>query len=239
MRHNNLDEETIEGNLVKVRYSFDFTSQREKSAIIGALTGIALMITAVLFIIINPRSLYNDLYLAAFAIVPIYISVPIVISERKQRMESKQVHEDAVKNGEKIIGTIVDLANVDLGGRTAGDRSFSYSIEYEGPKKNEMVSIQTPPAITENMFITEKDLPLKAVVYIYKNKGYIDAVVDPPIIAMSARHLAKIAPLILILACPILCMVFYGIGLIPIAGGFYIAGILFAVLYLYILKRRK
>jgi hypothetical protein len=89
------------------------------------------------------------------------------------------------------------------------------------------------------MHITAKDLPLKAVVYIFKNKGYIDAVVDPPIIKMTTRHLVRKWPLILILLCLILCIVFYNLDLIPIAGACYIVGAITLILYIRIWQIRR
>jgi membrane protein YdbS with pleckstrin-like domain len=235
------DDEKIKGHLVKVKYSFDRINQREGTATVGLIIGVILLILSIYFMFDNPRSLHNDIVVLLWATFLFIITIPTIIHERKKRMEQKHEHEKAVMGGKKVIGTIVDLINVSLQDIGVDDRSFRYSIEYEDDDSDNdgVISVQTPPAITENMHITAKDLPLKAVVYIFKNKGYIDAVVDPPIIKMTTRHLVRKWPLILILLCLILCIVFYNLDLIPIAGACYIVGAITLILYIRIWQIRR
>ena len=229
----NKEKEIVSGNIVKVKYSFDRISQREGTAIMIALAGVAMLLIFTISAVVNPStvsSLGTGLLYAGFLF---FISIPQLLSERSKRMSQKREHEEAVKNGTKVIGTIVNLGYTDLGGKGTNDRNFGYTIEYEDPDHGEQASMFTPSAISENMCITDKDLPLKAIVYLHEGKGYIDAVVDPPLVQMGARKVIKKSPVIAIIICIILCVVLYSIGQVIASGIAFIIGAAILIIYIH------
>ena len=227
------EKEILSGNIVKVKYAFDRASQREGTSIMIALAGVAMLLIFTISAIVSPSTVSGlgaGLFYAAFLF---FVSLPPLFSERSKRMAQKHEHEEAVKKGTKVIGTIVNLGYTDLGGKGTNDRNFGYTIEYEDPDHGELATIHTPSAISENMYIADKDLPLKAIVYLYEGKGYIDAVVDPPLMQMGARQAIKKSPVIAILVCIILCVVLYSIGQIIASGIAFIVGAAILIIYIH------
>jgi hypothetical protein len=100
-------------------------------------------------------------------------------------MQRKKLSRTIKENGKKVIGEIVSMSETRL---DSSKENFSYDIEYENPENGEISSIIiTPSALQKEMYIKEKDLPLKVIVYCYNGMTHVDAVINPPIVKMAFR----------------------------------------------------
>ena len=176
-----------EDRIVRIKYEYDHMTEREGKSLSALICLVLLIVILALELVWFPKSafVYNRVPIEIALAVLVFIGVLIAyIIERRKRMEKKNVAKMIKKNGTKVIGEITNMDTTEV---NSGD-SFSYNIEYENPFDHKAsYLIFTPYAIQSEMYIREKDLPLKVIIYCYNNMTHIDAVINPPLAKMAFR----------------------------------------------------
>ncbi len=176
-----------EDRIVRIKYEYDHMTEREGKSLSALICLTLFIVILALELVWFPKSayVYNRVPIEIALAVLVFIGVLIAyIIERRKRMEKKNVAKMIKKNGTKVIGEITNMDTTEV---NSGD-SFSYNIEYENPFDHKAsYLIFTPYAIQSEMYIREKDLPLKVIIYCYNNMTHIDAVINPPLAKMAFR----------------------------------------------------
>jgi hypothetical protein len=155
---------------------------------------------------------------------------------RKKRKRESEGPRTIMENGKEVIGTIKNLSVTNL----KDSQCFNYDIEYEDPVKDSMTikSIVTPAVVKDTMCITEKDLPLRAVFYVYNKQVHLYALINPPVAKMSQRKALKylwIATPYIILAISVIFAAYfsskgnYNLAMNLGFGGLLICGLFFCI----------
>ena len=158
---------------VKIKYYYDFVSPSE---IFGFTVGTITLLGAMAIIIASAFSPWSASGITG-CISLVITSVMMIgwaFSEQTWRRKMAAKNREITEKGVKVIGEIKNLKVIKVG------EEFTYDVEYGQIDNTQITHIVTPRVISENMRITEKDLPLKVEVYIYKGEAFVDAIIDPP-----------------------------------------------------------
>lgn len=181
--------------IVRIKYEYDHMTEREGKSLAASICIVLLIIIMACELIWFPKLalVYNRVPIEiALAVLILIGTLATYIIELRRRMRKKNHAKMIKKNGTKVIGKITDMNNTEVN----SDDNFSYNIEYENPFDHKAsYLIFTPYAIQSEMYIREKDLPLKVIIYCYNNMTHIDAVINPPLAKMRLR---KYGPAVLI-----------------------------------------
>lgn len=173
--------------IVRIKYEYDHMTEREGKSLAASICIVLLIIIMACELIWFPRLalVYNRVPIEiAFAVLILIGTLVTYIIELRNRMGKKSVAKMIKKNGTKVIGEITNMNTTEVN----SDDSFSYNIEYENPFNHKAsYLIFTPYAIQSEMYIREKDLPLKVIIYCYNSMTHIDAVINPPLAKMAFR----------------------------------------------------
>ena len=129
------------------------------------------------------------------ALVLIFLCYLVVGRERRKIIKENRYIK---KNGTRVLGDIISLERTEAH-REDGRKNFTYSynIQYINPEDDSLVVIKTPSVVEDRMLIKEKDLPLKAVVYLYEKQAFVESIINPPYRSMFLRKLFKYLPFVL------------------------------------------
>ena len=171
--------------IVKIEY--DFIRVRKKEVIcLAGFIGCILMDLAAFHICTTLKGalsaiVFSILTISAISIVPLVQYIRIRSARKRDYADAKYIMD----HGKKVIGTIKSLKVIKM------DQQFTYDIEYEWGEKNELRTVTTPTVVSDKMYITEKDLPLDVIVYVWGKQAYAYAVINPPLTKMKARWARK------------------------------------------------
>ena len=189
-----------EERIVRIKYDYDHMSENERKALCSVIGIIAIIILAASQVGFAPSILFAWPYIIQeIVILVIFFAVlAYYIVQRNKRMQRKRLSMMIKENGKKIIGEIVSMSETTLNSRK---ENFSFDIEYEDPENGKLDTIViTPIVLKTEMYIKEKDLPLKAIVYYYNGMTHVDAVINPPLVKMTLRKFAPAIIIFLIIA---------------------------------------
>ena len=183
-----MSEADKKDRIVRIKYEYDHMTDREGKSLAASICIFLLIIIMACELIWFPKLAY------VYNRVPVEIAIAVLvligtlvtyIIELRKRMAKKNHAKMIKKNGTKVIGEITNMNTTEVKG---DDENFSYNIEYENPFNHKAsYLIFTPYAIHSEMYIREKDLPLKVIIYCYNNMTHIDAVINPPLAKMAFR----------------------------------------------------
>ncbi len=219
--------------IVKIKYEFDTVSLSE---VLGFTISVMFLITGAVLIIVpaiggwlKGNSTYGISLLVVAAIVFIWS-----LREGAWRKGRAAEYKHIVENGTKVIGEIKNLSVIKLGDQ------FTYDIEY-GPIDNTQIThVVTPMVISSKMGITEKDLPLKVVVYVLEGKAVVYAIIDPPVKRMARfkakKNLLTYWPIPFLLIILIICANLSANALENVSAIVGFSGLVIVGLYCYIMQ---
>ncbi|MBR0133980.1 hypothetical protein IJM16_01810 [Candidatus Saccharibacteria bacterium] len=181
--------------VVKIKYDYDYMSVGERTAL---ATTVFIGAFFILFAVLLGTSLSKspamapELIVLTIVVFIVFTATLIIYFTQHNKRKREAVEFRAIKTkGEMVIGKILSMQEDELADT---GQTFSYDIEYENPIDGQNASIViSPSALYNEMYIREKDLPLKVIVYCYDGKTHVDAVINPPITKMTYR---KIIPFI-------------------------------------------
>ena len=183
-----MDDIKPEDRIVKIKYDFDHMAEKESDSLHAIIAIAIIIVVASSQVGFSPYVLFAWPYFAQgiAMIIVFFATLAYYITQRNKRMQRKKLSRTIKENGKKVIGEIVSMSETRL---DSSKENFSYDIEYENPENGEISSIIITPsaALQKEMYIKEKDLPLKVIVYCYNGMTHVDAVINPPIAKMAFR----------------------------------------------------
>ena len=174
-------------NIVKIQYGYDRPNEVEIITGFGAIAVGIFWATQFIPIVVRLGSLSQAFNLTALIFILALFLVGVHFYFHVQRVKSGDEARDIIIHGEKIIGTIKNLKVTNL----RDMQSFDYDIDYDDSKWDKITAIITPAVIKDTMCITEKDLPIRAAIYVLGHKALVYALIDPPVAKMKKRKTAK------------------------------------------------
>lgn len=193
--------------IIKVQYDYEQRKITEIFSGICCIISILSALSLMVFALVLPRGSLLSTLTATFILCGFASYFGIVYyNERARRRRDGANAKRIIENGHEIIGTIINLNVTEL----KDSQYFNYDIEYEdsNSKTHKLTSMITPAVVEDTMCIKEKDLPLRAVIYVYENDVHLYALINPPIVKISGRRagktIVKLIPLfILAISLPI------------------------------------
>ncbi len=194
-------------HLVKIKYDYDHMSENERKGLCAAVGILAIIVLGAAQVGFAPGVLFQGIYLMQEIVMLLIFFATLVyyIVQRNKRMQRKRLSMMIKEHGKKIIGEIVSMSETTLNSRK---ENFSFDIEYENPESGEIDTvIITPSVLRTEMYIKEKDLPLKVIVYLHNGMTHVDAVINPPLAKMTIRKFAPIIIIFLLFVVMALCFI--------------------------------